>query len=187
MMKKSCAKIEIEPMFSFVEIFDFEAFKEEETNRKTKEFEAKKRRLESTERVTEGDDNDEEEVDRDDMPSRFIEWGLEEEVTYEQEDRETLTPQHPEWFKKEREKLHDFYQVITVEKTEVTDKIISWIYNNLKGMFVVKHRGGVIQYFKTGYDLFSLPRWDVRELGRLDMLNPDRSSLGADFERIISK
>ncbi|MFS7934225.1 hypothetical protein Hanom_Chr05g00389081 [Helianthus anomalus] len=61
------------------------------------------------------------------------------------------------------------------------------MHNNLKGMFLVKRRGGLIQYFKTGYDLFSLPRWDVRKLGRLDMLNPDRSSLGADFERIIAK
>ncbi|MFS8003885.1 hypothetical protein Hanom_Chr13g01219101 [Helianthus anomalus] len=61
------------------------------------------------------------------------------------------------------------------------------MYNNFRGMFVVKHRGGVIQYFKTGYDLFSLPRWDVRELGRLDMLNPDSTIIGADFERIIAK
>ncbi|MFS7988170.1 hypothetical protein Hanom_Chr11g01031491 [Helianthus anomalus] len=169
MMKKICAKIEIEPMFSFAEIFDFEAFKEEETKRKEKEAEAKKRRLESTEKVTEGDESDEEEMDRDEMPSRFIEWGLEEEIMYEQEDGETFSPQHPEWFRREREKLPDFYQVITVEKKEATDKIISWMYSNLKGMFVVKRRGGVIQYFRIGYDLFSLPRWDVRELGRLDI------------------
>ncbi|MFS7969068.1 hypothetical protein Hanom_Chr09g00804831 [Helianthus anomalus] len=109
MMKNICVKIEIEPMFSFAEIFDFETFMEEETNRKAKEAEANKRRLESTERVTEGDDSDEEEVDRDEMPSRFIEWGLEEEVVYEQEDGETFSPQHPEWFKKEREKLPEFY------------------------------------------------------------------------------
>ncbi|MFS7936176.1 hypothetical protein Hanom_Chr05g00412411 [Helianthus anomalus] len=108
MMKQICAKIEIELMFSFAEIFDFEKFKEEETNRKAKEAEAKKRRLESTEKVTKGDDSDEEGVDRDEIPSRFIEWGLEEEVTYEQEDGETFTPQHPEWFRKEREKLLDF-------------------------------------------------------------------------------
>ncbi|MFS7987246.1 hypothetical protein Hanom_Chr11g01020191 [Helianthus anomalus] len=109
MMKKICAKVEIEPMFSFAEIFDFEAFEEEETNRKKKEAEAKKRRLESTEKVTEGDDSDEEEMDRDEMPSRFIDWGLEEEVMYKQEDGETFSPQHPEWFRREREKLPDFY------------------------------------------------------------------------------
>ncbi|MFS7977914.1 hypothetical protein Hanom_Chr10g00909591 [Helianthus anomalus] len=109
------------------------------------------------------------------------------EVTYELEDGETFTPQHPEWFRKEREELPDFYQVITVEKTKITDKIISWMYSNFRGMFVVKHRGGVIQYFKTGYDLFSLPRWDIREVGRLDMLNPDRSNVGAGFECIIAK
>ncbi|MFS7914659.1 hypothetical protein Hanom_Chr02g00156161 [Helianthus anomalus] len=97
-------------------------------------------------------------MDRDEMPAKFIEWGLEEEVVYEQEDRKTFTPQHPKWFRREREKLPDFYQVVTVEKTEATDKIISWMYSNLKGMFVVKRRGGVIQYFRTGYDLFSLPR-----------------------------
>ncbi|MFS7929871.1 hypothetical protein Hanom_Chr04g00337471 [Helianthus anomalus] len=61
------------------------------------------------------------------------------------------------------------------------------MYCNLRGMFVVKRRGGVIQYFQTGYDLFSLPRWDLRELGRLDILNPEDRSLGGDFERIISK
>ncbi|MFS8022320.1 hypothetical protein Hanom_Chr16g01438101 [Helianthus anomalus] len=113
--------------------------------------------------------------------------GVRREVVYEQEDGEMFTPQHPEWFRKEREKLPDFYQVITVEKIEITDKIISWMYINLRGMFVVKRRGGVIQYFKTGYGMFSLPRWDVRELDRLDMLNPDRNSLRADFEHIIAK
>ncbi|MFS7905626.1 hypothetical protein Hanom_Chr01g00049901 [Helianthus anomalus] len=187
MMKKICAKIEIEPMFSFAYIFDFEAFKEEEANWKKKEAETKKHRLESTEKVTEGDESDEEEIDRDEMPAKFIEWGLEEEVMYEQEDGKTFTPQHPEWFKKEREKLPDFYQVVTVGKTEATDKIISWMYRNFKGMFVVKRRGGVIQYFQTRYDLFSLPRWDLRELGRLDMLNPEDRSVGGDFERIIAK
>ncbi|MFS7966329.1 hypothetical protein Hanom_Chr09g00772521 [Helianthus anomalus] len=61
------------------------------------------------------------------------------------------------------------------------------MYSNLRGMFVVKRRGGVIQYFRTGFDLFSLPRWDLRELGRLDMLNPEDRSVGGDFERIIAK
>ncbi|MFS7969067.1 hypothetical protein Hanom_Chr09g00804821 [Helianthus anomalus] len=62
------------------------------------------------------------------------------------------------------------------------------MYSNLRGMFVVKRRDGVIQYFKTVYDLFSLPRWDLRELGRLDMINPDNRSVGlGDFERIIAK
>ncbi|MFS7961555.1 hypothetical protein Hanom_Chr08g00716491 [Helianthus anomalus] len=61
------------------------------------------------------------------------------------------------------------------------------MYSNLKGMFIVKKRGGVIQYFKTGFDMQTLPRWDIRELGRLDMLNPDRSNIGADFDRFISK
>ncbi|MFS7968160.1 hypothetical protein Hanom_Chr09g00794211 [Helianthus anomalus] len=121
------------------------------------------------------------------MSAKFIEWGLEEEVVYEQEDGKTFSPQHPEWFRKEREKLPDFYQVITVEKTEATDKIISWMYNNLRGMFVVKRRGGVIQYFQTGFDLFSLPRWDLRELGQLDILNPGDRSVGGDFERLITK
>ncbi|XP_022007559.1 uncharacterized mitochondrial protein AtMg00810-like [Helianthus annuus] len=55
MMKNICAKIEIEPMFPFSEIFDFEAFKEEEAKRKKKETETKKRHLESTEKVTKGD------------------------------------------------------------------------------------------------------------------------------------
>ncbi|MFS7925258.1 hypothetical protein Hanom_Chr04g00282521 [Helianthus anomalus] len=141
-MRSMCAKMEIEPMFSFEEVFDFDVFIEEETTRKAKEAKAKKKRLESTERVTEGDESDEEEVDRDETHAKFIEWGLEEEVVYEQEDRKNFSPQHPEWFKKEREKLPDFYQVITVEKTEATDKIISWMYNNLRGMFVVKRRGG---------------------------------------------
>ncbi|MFS7926511.1 hypothetical protein Hanom_Chr04g00297891 [Helianthus anomalus] len=56
MMRSMCAKMEIEPMFSFEEFFNFDAFIEEETTRKAKEAEAKKRRLESTEKVTEGDE-----------------------------------------------------------------------------------------------------------------------------------
>ncbi|MFS7929419.1 hypothetical protein Hanom_Chr04g00332341 [Helianthus anomalus] len=92
MIRSTCAKKEIEPMFSFEEIFDFDAFIEEETARKAKEVEAKKRRLESTEKVTEGDESDEKEVDRDDMPAKFIEWGLEEEVVYEQDDGKTFSP-----------------------------------------------------------------------------------------------
>ncbi|MFS8003884.1 hypothetical protein Hanom_Chr13g01219091 [Helianthus anomalus] len=93
MMKKICAKTKIEPMFSFVELFDFDKFKEDEINRKAKEADAKKRHLESTEKLTEGDESDEEEVDQDEMTSRFIEWGLEEEeVTYELEDGGTVTP-----------------------------------------------------------------------------------------------
>ncbi|MFS7994293.1 hypothetical protein Hanom_Chr12g01104191 [Helianthus anomalus] len=187
MMRSTCEQIEIEPMFSFEEIFDFDAFVDEETTRKVKETEVKKRHLESTEKVTEGDESDEEEVDRDEMSTKFLKWGLEEEVVYEQEDGKTFSPQHPEWFKKEREKLPDFYQVIIVEKTEATDKIISWMYRNLRGMFVVKRRGGVIQYFQIGFHLFTLPRWDLRELGRLDILNPEDRSIGGDFERLIAK
>ncbi|MFS8003838.1 hypothetical protein Hanom_Chr13g01218591 [Helianthus anomalus] len=80
MIRSICDKIEIAHMFSFEEVFDFDAFIEEETTRKAKEVEAKKRLLESTEKVTEGDESDEEEIDRDEMPAKFIEWGLEKEV-----------------------------------------------------------------------------------------------------------
>ncbi|KAJ0827439.1 hypothetical protein HanRHA438_Chr17g0825731 [Helianthus annuus] len=187
MMRGICEKTKIEPMFSFDEVFDFDAFIEAETARKEKEAEAKKRRLESVNKVSEGDESDEEEIDREDMPSKFIEWGLEDEVLYEQENGKTFAPEHPEWFKKERERLPDFHQVIKVEKSEATDKIISWKYDNLRGMFVVKRRGGVIQYFATGFDLFTLPRWDLRELGRLDLLNHNERGIGRDFERIIAK
>ncbi|XP_021995836.1 uncharacterized protein LOC110893021 [Helianthus annuus] len=187
MMRNMCEQMKVKPMFSFEEIFDFEGFVEEENTRKEKEAEAKKKRLESVDKVSEGNESDEEAVDRDDMPAKFLEWGLEDEVLYEQENGKTFAPEHPEWFKKEREQLPDFYQVITVEKTEATDKIISWMYENVRGMFVVKRRGGVIQYFQTGFDLFSLPRWDLRELGRLDILNPEERGIGRDFERIIAK
>ncbi|MFS7938238.1 hypothetical protein Hanom_Chr05g00437041 [Helianthus anomalus] len=47
MMKSICAKIEIEPMLSFAEVFDFDAFMEEETTIKANEAEAKKKRLDS--------------------------------------------------------------------------------------------------------------------------------------------
>ncbi|MFS8027708.1 hypothetical protein Hanom_Chr16g01501931 [Helianthus anomalus] len=55
---------------------------------------------------------------------------------------------------------------------------------NLKEMFIVKRRGGVIQHFRTGLDMQSRPTWDVRELGKLEMINPTNSSIGADFERL---
>ncbi|MFS7902650.1 hypothetical protein Hanom_Chr01g00013711 [Helianthus anomalus] len=61
------------------------------------------------------------------------------------------------------------------------------MYDNLRGMFVVKRRDGVIQYVQTGFDLFALPRWDLLELGRLDTLNPQDISIGGDFERLIAK
>ncbi|MFS8034527.1 hypothetical protein Hanom_Chr17g01582201 [Helianthus anomalus] len=155
--------------------------------RKAEDAERKKRRLKSAVNINEDDESDEEEVDRDEIPKKFVEWGLEDDVLYKMEDGEEITPQHPDWFKKEREKLPDFYQVVTIEKTEATDKIISWMYNNLEGMFIVKRRGCVIQHFRNGFDMQTLPRWDIRELGRLDMLNPDKSSISADFKRLIVK
>ncbi|KAJ0604370.1 hypothetical protein HanHA300_Chr02g0049031 [Helianthus annuus] len=187
MMRGICEKANIEPMFTFDEIFDFEAFIQEEMARKEKEAEAKKKRLESVDKALEGNESEEEEADREIMPPTFIEWGLEDEVLYEQEDGKTFTPEHPEWFRKEREKLPDLHQVIKVVKSEETEKIISWMYDNLRGMFVVKRRGGVIQYFATGFDLFSLPRWDLRELGRLNLLNHGDRGIGRDFERLITK
>ncbi|MFS7977430.1 hypothetical protein Hanom_Chr10g00903871 [Helianthus anomalus] len=165
-LKAVFSKIDMEPMFSIAEVFNNKKFKEDEAKRKAEEAEIKKTRLKSAVNVTEGDESDEEEADRDEMPSKFVEWGLEDDVLCELEDGEEFSPQHPEWFKKEREKLLDFYQVVTIEKTEVTDKIICWMYINLKGMFIVKRSGGVIQYFKNGFDMQTLPRWDIRELGR---------------------
>ncbi|MFS8034575.1 hypothetical protein Hanom_Chr17g01582771 [Helianthus anomalus] len=164
LIRELCAKAEVQPMFSATDIFDYKKFNVEEDNRKSEEAERKKRRLESAVNVNEDDERDEEEVDRDEMLTRFVEWGLEEEVLYETEEGD---------------------EVVNVEKTEVTDKIISWKYFNLKGMFIMERRGGVIQYFKTGYNMTSLPRWDIRELRRLELINPTNSSIGADFERLI--
>ncbi|MFS7977205.1 hypothetical protein Hanom_Chr10g00901361 [Helianthus anomalus] len=31
----------------------------------------------------------------------------------------------------------------------------------------------------------SFPRWDIRDLGRLEMINPTNSNIGGDFERLI--
>ncbi|KAJ0530079.1 hypothetical protein HanLR1_Chr10g0363021 [Helianthus annuus] len=185
MIKELYSKAEMEPRFSSEDLFRFDKFKEEEEKRKAENAERKERRLESTVNVNEDDESEEEEVDKDEMPARFVEWGLEDEVMYETDGGEEVAPQHPEWFKKEREKLSDFYQMVTVEKTEATDKIISWKYCDMKGMFIVKRRGGVIQHFKTGLHMQSLPRWDIREIGRLDMINPTHSNIGADFERLI--
>ncbi|MFS7968200.1 hypothetical protein Hanom_Chr09g00794691 [Helianthus anomalus] len=147
-------------MFLVTNIFDYEKFKVEEEKPKDEEAEKKKRRLESTVNVNEDDESEEEEVDRDEMLAQFVDWGLEEE------DRK--------WLKKEREKLPDFYQAVIVEKTGLTDKIISWKYNNLKGMFIEKRCGGVIQYFKTFFNMKSLPWWDIRDLGKLEIYQSDQ-------------
>ncbi|KAJ0450404.1 hypothetical protein HanHA300_Chr15g0555931 [Helianthus annuus] len=163
MMRGICEKANIEPMFTFDEIFDFEAFIQEETARKEKEAEAKKKRLESVDKALEGNESEEEEADREVMPPTFVEWGLEDEVLYEQEDGKTFAPEHPEWFRKEREKLPDLHQVIKVVKSEETEKIISWMYDNLRGMFVVKRRGG-----------------------DKNLLNHGDRGIGRDFERLIT-
>ncbi|MFS7920755.1 hypothetical protein Hanom_Chr03g00228481 [Helianthus anomalus] len=76
------------------------------------------------------------------MPSNFVELGLKEDVLCDTDGGEEVAPEHPEWFKKEREKLPDFYQFVTIEKTEVTDKIIKWKYCDLKGMFIMKRKRG---------------------------------------------
>ncbi|XP_021971775.1 DNA ligase 1-like [Helianthus annuus] len=63
MMRNMCEQMKVKPMFSFEELFDFEGFVEEENARKEKEAEAKKKRLESVEKVAEGNVSDEEAVD----------------------------------------------------------------------------------------------------------------------------
>ncbi|MFS8002883.1 hypothetical protein Hanom_Chr13g01207311 [Helianthus anomalus] len=109
----------------------------------------------------------------------------EDEIVYGNEEGGEFSPQHLEWFKKERKNIPDFYQVVTVENTEATDKIISWKYCDMKGMFILKQRGGVIQHFKTGLDMQSLPRWHTCEIGGLGMINPTHRSIGVDFEILI--
>ncbi|MFS7961554.1 hypothetical protein Hanom_Chr08g00716481 [Helianthus anomalus] len=69
-LKAVCSKIDMEPMLSISEVFDYEKFKEGEEKRKAEEVETKNRCLESTVNVTEGDESDEEEVDRDEMGFR---------------------------------------------------------------------------------------------------------------------
>ncbi|MFS7952305.1 hypothetical protein Hanom_Chr07g00605431 [Helianthus anomalus] len=106
------------------DLFNFDNFKEKEEKSRAAEATKKKKRLESVVDVKEEGDNEEEEVDRYEIPTMFVEWGLEDEVIYETDGGEEVAPQHPKWFKKEREKFPDFYQDITIEKTKVTDKII---------------------------------------------------------------
>ncbi|MFS8008624.1 hypothetical protein Hanom_Chr14g01274961 [Helianthus anomalus] len=76
------------------------------------------------------------------MPSKFIKWGLEEDIDAGEE----VAPKHPKRFKKEREKLPYFYQVVTVEKTDVPDRIIGWKYYDLKGMF--REKAGCFNTFE---------------------------------------
>ncbi|MFS8019570.1 hypothetical protein Hanom_Chr15g01405301 [Helianthus anomalus] len=52
-------------------------------------------------------------------------------------------------------------------------------------MFIVKRKCGVIQYFRTCHDMQLFPAWDARDLGKLEMINPTNSSIGADVERLI--
>ncbi|MFS7913272.1 hypothetical protein Hanom_Chr02g00139921 [Helianthus anomalus] len=185
MLQELYATANLEPKYTGEDLFNFDKFKEEEEKRKATDAAKKKKRLESAVDVSEDDDIEEEEVERYVIPTKFVEWGLEDEVVYETEGCEEVAPQQPEWFKKEREKLSDFYQVVTVEKIEVTDKINRWKYCNLKGMFIAKRRGGVIQHFRMGLDMQTLPNWDARELGKLELIDPTNNSFGADFERII--
>ncbi|MFS7935953.1 hypothetical protein Hanom_Chr05g00409661 [Helianthus anomalus] len=85
MLQKLYAIANMKQKYSFEDLFNFEKFKEEEKKRKAAEVAKKKKRLESAVDVNDEGDSEEEEVERYEMPAKFVECGLEEEVTYETE------------------------------------------------------------------------------------------------------
>ncbi|KAI3776897.1 hypothetical protein L1987_46687 [Smallanthus sonchifolius] len=89
------------------------------------------------------------------------------------------------WFKPHHP-IHDpLIQKIKPKKTENTSKIISWMYDSVKDMFIVKRRSGDIQCFRYIHALQSLPRWDIRTLSKLDIINPHNIGVANFAESLI--
>ncbi|MFS7955631.1 hypothetical protein Hanom_Chr07g00644881 [Helianthus anomalus] len=60
-------------------------------------------------------------------------------------------PKKVSWFKPARTTPIMFHQNLAVEKDKESNKIRSWFYDSLKGMFVVKRYEGEIQYFTRNH------------------------------------
>ncbi|KAI3786841.1 hypothetical protein L1987_40852 [Smallanthus sonchifolius] len=55
----------------------------------------------------------------------------------------------------------------------------------LKGFVCGQETRGMIQYFKSAHALQSLPRWDVRKLSELNIVNPGDHTVAYDLHSII--
>ncbi|KAI3819667.1 hypothetical protein L1987_13513 [Smallanthus sonchifolius] len=101
------------------------------------------------------------------MPEVFMEEGEEEMTNYE-----TPIPR-------------PLHQNIEVLQRASDRKIISWAFNGLKHLFVIKRRMGEILYFHNEHDLLTLPTWDIYALEKLNMLNHGNHSEGTNVEKLI--
>src|ERR1043165_8299691 len=98
-----------------------------------------------------------------------------------------VCPERSTWFPRKPITIPALHQNIHHTKEAHQEKIISWKYDELKRLFVIKRRGGVIQYFTGQTDLKSLPRWDIRELNRAPFINHTNNSTGTMLARLIEK
>ncbi|KAI3774077.1 hypothetical protein L1987_48620 [Smallanthus sonchifolius] len=71
------------------------------------------------------------------------------------------------------------------KKTDDISKIISWMYDSVKDLFVIKRKGGGIQYYIDVHALQSLPCWDIRTLSKLNIINPHNIGVANFAESFI--
>src|ERR1044071_4535489 len=130
------------PSITSDELFDFGKFLEEEKEK---------------ERIAEESDVDE--ISEDEMPEKFVEMSMEEETVYETSDGHKLDPERSTWFPRRPITIPALHQNIHHTREAHQERIISWKYDEVKRLFAIKRRGGVIQYFRGRNELKSLPRW----------------------------
>ena len=116
------------------------------------------------------------------MPKNFWSEGVEAEHVYEAgEEGMEVEPERPDWWKRKVERIPRMHQNIILDREMEKELIMSWMYDSLKGLFAIKRRGGIIQYFKNEHDLQFLPIWDIRELAKHELINPTNSSTGSNI------
>ncbi|KAI3773815.1 hypothetical protein L1987_48350 [Smallanthus sonchifolius] len=76
-------------------------------------------------------------------------------------------------------------QRIRNPRKALTGLILGWKFDNDKKMYVIKRVAGDIQYFDTSHKLQTLPRWDIRDLSRLKMINESNNTRASAFEVLL--
>lgn len=93
------------------------------------------------------------------------------------------------WFKKVVEKEEIAYKksIDASSATEAKSRILSWRFDAELDLFVISRFDG-IQYFERNIDKFkTLRESDLKELARLDLINPDNVKFADFVEKVIKR
>jgi hypothetical protein len=58
-----------------------------------------------------------------------------------------------------------------------TTSIVSWKFDEERECYMIKRRNHKVEYFKSFKDILSLPKLDLRELSRLELINRGRNAM----------